>query len=123
MAIRAAIWDQAMRRAIAKAHVLVSATGDTWGFVDRLLAEHGRERRIALTVPSFFMAVSAIASSELIGAIPRRFAGEAIPTYGVQIVEPPFPMLSSDLHAIVPRAAMLDQGIAWLLDTVTACLS
>ena len=110
--------------AIAAArHVLVSATGDTWGFVDRLLAEHGHERRIALTVPSFFMAVSAIASSELIGAIPRRFAREAIPTYGVQMVEPPFPMLSSDLHAIVPRAAMLDQGIAWLLDTVTACLS
>jgi DNA-binding transcriptional LysR family regulator len=104
----------------AARHVLVSATGDTSGFVDRLLAEHGHKRRIALTVPSFFMAVAAIASSDLIGALPRRFAVEAAKNYEVAIVEPPFEMLSADLHAIVPKAAMLDHGIVWLVDAVSA---
>ena len=103
-------------------HVLVSATGDRTGFVDRLLAERGFERRIALTVPSFFMAVDAIASSDLIGAVPRRFAGEAARTYGIEIVEPPFAMGAADLNAIVPRDALLDHGVAWLVEMVRECL-
>lgn len=103
-------------------HVLVSATGDRSGFVDRLLAERGLERRIALTVPSFFMAAAAIASSDLIGALPRRFATEAARTLPVRIIEPPFPMPSTDLHAIAPDAAMMDEGIAWLIDSITRSL-
>jgi DNA-binding transcriptional LysR family regulator len=102
----------------AARHVLVSAKGDSWGFVDRKLAEHGLERRIVLTVPSFFMAISAIASSDLVGALPRRFASQAVRNYDVEVIEPPLDMLSSDLYAIVPRAALLDHGIAWLLRQV-----
>lgn len=106
-------------KALAAArHLLVSATGDASGFVDRLLAERGHERRVALTVPSFYMAVSAIASSDLIGAIPRRFAIEASNSFAIELIEPPFEMGSAPLHAIVPNAALLDQGIAWLVETV-----
>ena len=104
----------------AARHVLVSATGDSWGFVDRALAERGLKRRIALTVPSFFMAVAAIASSDLVGALPRRFAREAQQHFDVESLQPPFDLLSSDLCAIVSKAALLDRGIAWLLETVTA---
>lgn len=102
----------------AERHVLVSASGDRMGFVDRLLADCGLERRIALTVPSFFMAVSALASSNLVGAIPRRFATEASKTFAIEIIEPPFPMGSSDLYAIAPRAAMFDRGIAWMMELI-----
>jgi len=102
----------------AARHVLVSATGDSWGFVDRKLAEHGLQRRIVLTVPSFFMAAAAIASSDLIGALPRHFAREVAQAFDVEVLEPPLDMLSSDLHAVVPRAALLDHGIAWLLQQV-----
>ena len=117
-----ALGSKPSAKAIAAArHVLVSATGDTSGNVDRLLAERGLERRIALTVPSFLMAVTAIASSDLIGALPRGFSNEAAQTYDLQVVEPPFKMLSADIHAVVPQAAMLDQGIAWLVDTVAGC--
>ena len=106
-------------KAIAKArHVLVSATGDTSGNVDHLLAERGLKRRIALTVPSFLMAASAIAASDLIGALPRGFSREASRTYDLQIVEPPFRMLSSDLFAVVPQAAMLDPALAWLIGEI-----
>jgi DNA-binding transcriptional LysR family regulator len=103
-------------------HVLVSATGDTSGFVDALLAARGLKRRIALTVPSFFMAADAIASSDLVGALPRRFATEAARIYPLQLLEPPFPMLSTDLHALVPKSAMLDRGIAWLVEKVRESL-
>ena len=102
----------------AARHVLVSATGDSWGFVDRKLAEHDLQRRIVLTVPSFFMAAAAIASSDLVGALPRTFAREAARSFDIDILDPPLDMLSSDLHAIVPRAALLDHGIVWLLNQI-----
>jgi DNA-binding transcriptional LysR family regulator len=104
----------------AARHVLVSASGDTSGFVDRLLAERGFERRVALTVPSFFMAASAIAASDLIGALPRRFARQVAANFPIELVEPPFPMLSTALHAIVPQASMLDEGLVWLLERIRA---
>jgi DNA-binding transcriptional LysR family regulator len=105
------------------AHVLVSATGDATGIVDLLLAEHGLRRRIALTVPSFHMAAAAIASSDLITAIPRRFAEDAARHYSLAIVEPPVPVTSTDLHIIVPKAAMLDDGIAWLVERLCEACS
>jgi DNA-binding transcriptional LysR family regulator len=104
-------------------HVLVSAAGDTTGFVDQLLIERGHQRRIALTVPSFFMAAAAIASSDLIGALPRHFAVETVQAFPLQIIEPPFVMGSADLNAIVPQAALLDSGIVWLLDTIKSCVA
>ena len=107
-----------LKKFAAARHVLVSATGDRWGFVDQKLAEHRLERRIALTVPSFFMAVSAIASSDLVAAIPRHFAQHAQQNFAIQIAEPPIDMLSSNLHAVVSRTALLDHGIAWLLSEV-----
>ena len=116
--------DKPTLGAIAAArHVLVSATGDTSGAVDLLLAEHGQERRIALTVPSFLAAATAIAASDLIGALPRRFVTEACRSFDLQVIEPPFAMMSSDLFAIVPRATLLDPAIEWLLDQVAIALS
>jgi len=107
----------------AARHVLVSATGDTWGFVDRTLADRGLERRIALTVPSFFMAAAAIAASDLVGALPRSFAMDVRKTFSLDVAQPPIELLSSDLHAVVSRAGLLDQGVAWLLETVTKSLA
>lgn len=107
----------------ASRHVLVSATGDTWGFVDKALADRGLERRIALTVPSFFMAAAAIAASDLVGAVPRSFAMEAMKTFALDVAEPPIELLSSDLHAVVARAVLLDHGVAWLLETVKQTLA
>jgi DNA-binding transcriptional LysR family regulator len=99
-------------------HVLVSAAGDRSGFVDKLLAERGYGRRIALTVPSFFMAAAAITSSDLIGALPRHFAAQAAQAFPLEIIEPPFVMGKAHLNAIVPQAALLDAGVAWLFATI-----
>ena len=110
--------DPSLEAFTSACHVLVSAAGDTAGFIDGLLEERGLERRIALTVPSFHMALAAISASDLIGALPRRFATQAARSDNVEIAEPPFPMLSNDLHAILPRAALLDQGTAWLLEVL-----
>ena len=97
----------------ASAHLVTSQTGDPLGFVDMALARQGLSRRVALTVPSFFMALAVAAATDLLVAIPRSFAR----THGADltIVEPPLPLPRFTISAVLPRAALSDAGLAWLL--------
>jgi len=58
----------------AAAHVMVSVSGDPHGPVDKLLAEHGLSRRVMLTVPNFLHALAVTAETDLVAALPRKFA-------------------------------------------------
>jgi DNA-binding transcriptional LysR family regulator len=102
----------------AAGHVLVSATGDPAGLIDRALAEKGMSRRIALTVPHFFMALDVIGRTDLIGAIPRRFAQHHAGAFGLEVADLPLPQPPSPIFALAPKAAMADRGIAWLMDRI-----
>jgi DNA-binding transcriptional LysR family regulator len=97
-------------------HAVVSATGEAWGFVDTALAEQGRARRIALTLPNFMFAISVVAETDLLCAMPRRFVEMFGPRLGVVGLEPPVPLPSFELHAAVLAPALADAGLAWLLD-------
>ena len=97
-------------------HAVVSLEGDPHGFIDEALAETGRSRRVALTVPNFLFALSVIADAGLVAALPRRFAEMHGPRFGVVHREAPLPLRRFTLHAIAPAAAMTDLGVAWLLD-------
>ena len=97
-------------------HLVVSMTGDAQGFVDRGLADAGRARRVALTVPNFMLALAMAADSDLIAAVPRRFATLYGPRFGVVAVEPPLALTRFRLSAVAPAAALMDDGVAWLLD-------
>lgn len=101
-------------RYCAMQHLVVSLTGDAHGFVDRILAEQGRARRIALTVPNFMFALAVIAETDLICALPRRLVAMHAPRFRVESLEAPFASGRFRLNAIVPQAAMLDAGLAWL---------
>ncbi|MBC7941061.1 MAG: LysR family transcriptional regulator [Chitinophagaceae bacterium] len=100
-------------------HLVVSASGDAQGFVDRVLAERGRSRRIALTVPSFMFALSVVAETDLICALPRRFATLHAARFGAVIVEPPLSLGRFQLHAVTSRAARMDEGLKWLFELLT----
>ena len=95
-------------------HLVVSQGGDGHGFVDELLAEQGRSRRVALTVPNFMFALSVIAETDLVSALPRRFVELHAARYGVAVVEPPLPLGTFQLRAVAPHAAMMDAGLDWL---------
>lgn len=99
-------------------HLVVSLTGDAYGFVDRVLAEQGRSRRIALTVPNFMFALAVIAKTDLISALPRRFAAMHAPRFGVVDLEAPLPLGRFRLNAVAPKVAMMDMGLTWLFDVL-----
>lgn len=55
-------------------HALFSPQGNLRGMEDAALAKIGRERRVSLSVPTFYGVARAVAQSELIGVLPSRFA-------------------------------------------------
>jgi DNA-binding transcriptional LysR family regulator len=107
--------DPTLERYCAAQHLVVSLDGDPWGFVDEALAQQGRVRRVALTVPNFLLALSALAETSLISALPRRFVAIHAARFGVVGHEPPLRLPHFRLKVVAPKAAMLDTGLAWLL--------
>jgi DNA-binding transcriptional LysR family regulator len=101
-------------------HLLVSLEGNPVGFVDELLAKRGLKRRVALTVPSFMMALAHLSSSDLIAALPRRLARRHATQFGLVFVDLPFKRKPDSIEAIATKAAMRDAGIAWLMETTVA---
>jgi DNA-binding transcriptional LysR family regulator len=99
----------------AAQHVLVSGTGDREGYVDRLLAEKSLARHVVLTVPNFMAALAVVAETDLLGALPGSFAAAYSERFDVVTAPLPIKQHVSELHALVPKAALADQGIAWLL--------
>ncbi|MCA1361178.1 LysR family transcriptional regulator [Bradyrhizobium sp. IC3069] len=103
-------------------HLLVSLSGEPRGFVDEMLAKRGLERRIALTVPNFMMALAQLSGSDLIAALPRRLVEQHASRFGLVLVELPFARKPDTIRAIATKAAMKDAGIAWLMQIVVGSI-
>ncbi|MER2509446.1 MAG: LysR substrate-binding domain-containing protein [Amaricoccus sp.] len=104
----------------AARHLVVSQSGDPRGFVDDALADQGAARLVALTVPNFLFALAELADSDLISALPRRFAAMHGPRFGVAHVEPPIALPRFDMSLVTPRPALMDAGLAWMAGLVEA---
>lgn len=102
-------------RFCAMNHLLVSLLGDPVGFVDNALAEQGRARRIALTVPNFMMALEIVARTDLIAALPRHLVAMHAARFDIVSVKSPVALGRDPIRAIVSKAAEKDAGVAWFL--------
>jgi DNA-binding transcriptional LysR family regulator len=99
-------------------HLVVSATGDTHGPIDRELAKRGKTRRVVLSVSNFLQALALVSETDLAAALPRQFVAKHAAHYRVVTSEPPFPFLSAPLRVVAPQVATLDAGLLWLLDAI-----
>jgi DNA-binding transcriptional LysR family regulator len=104
-----------LARYCAAPHVLISVSGDPHGMVDRILEKRGLSRRVMLTVSNFMQALAVVAESDLVAAMPRRFAARYAARYRLVIAEPPIPLMNAPVLAIAPQVATMDGGLTWLL--------
>ena len=95
-------------------------TGDPFGFVDKVLQEHGRSRRIAISVPNFMLALALVAESDLLAALPKSLLSRNAARFGLASVAAPLPLPRFSISAIATRAALTDAGVAWLFETLAA---
>lgn len=99
-------------------HLLVSLTGDPHGVVDLALAQQGLRRRVVLTVPSFMMALSTLAQTDLLGTLPQHMVAQCARQFGLVTVDLPLLRRRDPVCVVATKAAMMDAGIAWLFSLI-----
>jgi len=103
-----------LKRYCGMRHLLVSLTGDAHGVVDEALKQQGLARRVALTVPSFMMALSTLAQTDLLGTLPRHVVMHCAEQFGLETVDLAVLNRRDPVRAVATKAAIMDAGIAWL---------
>lgn len=86
------------------------------GFVDEALARRGLQRHVALTVPGFMWALTVLAQTDLLGAVPRRLVEQHGRRTGLSAVEPPLPLRKDGVGIVTVKAAMSDPAMQWLVE-------
>lgn len=111
------------RAFLAESHIVVTTSGTGHAIVDKVMAQQGYARRVALRVPSFLGVARIVAQTELLVIVPRRL-GEALAqqervrAYAPPLALPPFAVKQhwhERFHA--------DAGNAWLRRTLASLLA
>jgi len=107
--------DRSLSGYCTQRHLVVSQSGDPRGFVDKALARRKLVRHVALTAPNFHLALAILSDSDLVAAMPRQFVARHGARLGVVAVDPPLPLRRFRLHIVVPKVALMDAGLSWLV--------
>jgi DNA-binding transcriptional LysR family regulator len=110
--------DPSLDRFCATPHVVISPTGDAHTFIDDTLAAMGRSRRVAATVPNFMLACALVAETDLITTLSKAFLARHGKRFGVVGTPSPLPMRQFQARAVMPKAALMDAGAAWLFELI-----
>jgi DNA-binding transcriptional LysR family regulator len=73
----------------AQEHISASRRGLQWGPIDDALTKLGLKRHIALVVPTFYAALTAAATSDMVAAIPEYYARTASALFGLHVFSLP----------------------------------
>lgn len=104
-----------LKRYCEMEHLVVSHAGDASGFVDVELARKDLTRRVVLTVPNFNFALSVLAETATVAALPRWFVEINGARFNVVAVKAPLPLPRFSINIVLPKVAMMDAGLAWLV--------
>lgn len=98
-------------------HVVVSPRGGGFsGVTDAVLAAHGRERRVVLSVPSFLMVPELVARSDMAALVPERIARDHADR--LQLLEPPVPVPGYAIAMVWHPRTARHPALAWFRDQV-----
>ena len=104
-------------------HALVAPLGGPGSFVDTALAELGHgKRRIALTIPHFFLAPALIATTDLVITLPERVARIIVMNYPLRIVPLPIKLPTIDISLAWHERVHHDPANAWMRDQIVKAL-
>lgn len=106
--------DMSLQEFAEADHLLVSLSGDTFGFTDEVLLQHGLSRRIAMTVNHFSAIASLVESSNLISVVPTGAVYQAICMGELAATKPPIDMPPKQVSMMWHKRQDKDQGLSWL---------
>ncbi len=110
--------DPSLETYCAARHLVVSVRGDPVVATDAILAELGHSRSVAMTAPNFTSALFLAAESDLVVSLPQSLIATHGARFGLVGTPLPFDVAASNIIAVTTRAALQDNGVAWLVDLV-----
>jgi len=102
-------------------HVSVVGPGEQEDLVDTWLRSLGHGRRIALTVPTYLLALGIVAESDLVAVVPKRLIDRLGARLGVRAMVLPLASGTDEIFLHVPAVAETDPGSLWLRDAIKNC--
>ena len=100
--------------------MIVSPDGGGFsGITDKVLAQAGMTRRVALSVPHFLFVISALISTDLVAMLPERLV-RANPA--LRVVAPPVHIPGYDMAMLWHERCHRDPAHQWLRDHIAASL-
>lgn len=100
-------------------HALATIRRDATGEIDKILARHGLQRRIAVTIPHMLVLPAVIATSDLVAAIPHRIATQLATSHALELFELPVKTDPWIVSMMWSRLANKDTAQEWLRETLT----
>lgn len=107
----------------ARPHALVSFDGDLNGYVDELLAEQGRKRRIVLAVPQFNSLASLLQDTDMVATVPDYAADVLAAQGGLRVDELPLERPPSPMSMVWQSVYDNDPGERWLRSRIRMMFS
>jgi len=105
---------------LACSHVLIAPRGRQGSRIDTWLAEQGRARRIALTVPDFLLGPYVVAETALILSAGHRLLRSFVGQLPVQVVALPFDLPAFDVHMVWHARVHDDPAFVWFRNQMVA---
>jgi DNA-binding transcriptional LysR family regulator len=85
---------------LAMRHILVSPEGSRYGVVDQVLAEHGLQRSVQVTLPQMFAVPALLRETDLAATLLRRVALHSAQAGDLVMFPPPVPLPKVSFHMI-----------------------
>ena len=94
--------------------LVTRASWEDAGAFETALAARGLTRRVAITVPDSYSAMSVAFRSDMVTLIPRRLAEVPAQTGRVALIDPPYPSPSVDISLFYLKDRLAEPAIAWM---------
>lgn len=103
-----------MKSYLSLPHVLVSPEGQRHGLVDQALAQQGKQRTLALTLPQMFAVPAVVARTGMTATVLKRVALNSPAGRKLVLFPPPMPLPEIVFHVIWHRRSEGNPAQQWL---------
>lgn len=107
-----------METYLALPHVLASPEGERHGLVDQALAQLGKQRKLALTLPQMFAVPAIIASSHMTATVLKRIALSSPHIRQLALLAPPVALPEIVFHLLWHRRGNGSPAQEWFRDMI-----
>lgn len=108
---------------LREAHIVVSSSGTGHSIVDKVLAQHGIKREVALRLPSFLGVARIVAQTELLVIVPKRLGDTLASQDNVIVLDPPIRLPTYSVKQHWHERFHADPANAWLRRTLSELFS